>query len=230
VRTAAWTEIPNTCAGLYLNDIEIAQRVNETTWRVVARYKAWEWVESPDSTFSFDTSGGSQHITQSIATRGRYGPKATAQLGGAIGYDGQSVQGVDIVVPVFSFSETHIFNVAKITQSYKLRVFQKTGCVNSDAFRGFAPGEVLFQGATGNRQGDDPSDPWEINYRFSSSLNRVNLRVGDITGITKRGWDYLWVQYEDAEDADKKILVKKPCAVYVEQVYYETDFATLFPE
>jgi hypothetical protein len=49
--------------------------------------------------------------------------------------------------------------------------------------------------------------------------------MGDITGIDKKGWEYLWVRYQDAEDAD--VLVKQPAAVYVEQVYPYGDFSLL---
>ena len=48
-----------------------------------------------------------------------------------------------------------------------------------------------------------------------------------MTGIDKKGWEYLWVRYEDAEDAAANALVKKPTAAYVEKVYEEGDFAGL---
>ena len=51
--------------------------------------------------------------------------------------------------------------------------------------------------------------------------------IGQITGINKKGWEYLWVRYADAEDTTAKVLVKKPIAVYVEQVYPTTGFAAL---
>ena len=53
------------------------------------------------------------------------------------------------------------------------------------------------------------------------------LTVGSITGISKKGWEYLWVLYEEAEDATAKALVKVPVAVYIERVYEEGDFAGL---
>lgn len=43
----------------------------------------------------------------------------------------------------------------------------------------------------------------------------------------KEGWHYLWVRYEDDEDATARTLIKKPRAVYVEQVYYYGDFSLL---
>jgi len=70
---------------------------------------------------------------------------------------------------------------------------------------------------------------WEITHRFSASPNKTGLTIGDITGIEKKGWEYLWVRYADAEDTAAKTLVKKPAAVYVEKVYEEGDFSVLAP-
>lgn len=55
----------------------------------------------------------------------------------------------------------------------------------------------------------------------------TNLKVGDITGINKEGWHYLWTFYEDTEDTDAQALVKNPKAAYVEQVHEYGDFAAL---
>ena len=56
--------------------------------------------------FSFDTTGGTQHVTQSIATVGRYAPpgKTAPDFKGAIGVTSDSVEGVDVVTPAFNFT------------------------------------------------------------------------------------------------------------------------------
>ena len=87
-----------------------------------------------------------------------------------------------------------------------------------------AAGECLFLGASGSKRGEED---WEITFRFAASPNRTGITVGDITGIAKKGWEYLWVRYADAEDAAAKALVKKPVAVYVEKVYEDGDFSGL---
>ncbi len=68
---------------------------------------------------------------------------------------------------------------------------------------------------------------WEITCRFAASPNVTNLTIGDITGIDKKGREYLRVRYADAEDAATKAIVKKPMAVSLEQVYEEGDFSLL---
>ncbi len=94
--------------------------------------------------------------------------------------------------------------------------------MNNAAFKGFAVGEVLFLGASGSQRG---ADDWEITYRFAASPNVTGLAVGPISGINKKGWEYLWVRYADAED--QNVLVKQPIAAYVEQVYELGNFSTL---
>ncbi len=59
------------------------------------------------------------------------------------------------------------------------------------------------------------------------SPNRTGISVGPITGIAKKGWEYLWVRYADVEDTASNTLVKQPVAAYVEKVYEEASFAGL---
>lgn len=219
---------PLAYAGLLRKSVEISERLNLDTWKVVVRYELperGEEPEEPEPVFSFDTGGGTQHITQSLETKGKFGPVASELLGGAIGFDGENVEGVDITVPVYNFSETHFLAPTVVTEAFRLALFRATGSVNSDSFRGFSPGEVLFLGASGSRQGDDPEDRWEVTYKFAASKNRTDIQVGDIGPISKQGFEYMWVQYAPDVDDDKKILIKKPVAVYVERVYPETSFS-----
>ena len=194
-------------------------------WDGVATYGRRKPKETGDSTFSFDTGGGTQHITQSLETVGKHAvPGPAPDFKGAIGVTHDNVEGVDIVVPVYNFSETHYIDVDFVTGAYKAALFRITGKVNDGVFRGFQVGEVLFQGASGSQRGEED---WEISFKFAASPNVVGLKVGDIAGINKKGWEYLWVRYADAEDDDAKTLVKKPFAAYVERVYESGDFSEL---
>ena len=127
-----------------------------------------------------------------------------------------AVEGVDITVPVYHFAETHYLAADVVTETYRGVLFSLTGRINNSAFKGFAAGECLFLGATGSMR--DLGD-WEINFRFAASPNATGLTIGNITGISKKGWEYLWVRYADVEDGAAHTLVKRPVAVYVEQVY-----------
>lgn len=179
-----------------------------------------------DSQYTFDTGGGTQHVTQSLQTVGAYAPsgETPANFFGAVGVNQDQIDGTDITVPVFSFSETHYFNAALITGAYQQTLFYLTGRVNGGGFKGFAAGEVLFLGASGSKSG---FDDWEITYRFAASPNVSGLSVGNINGINKEGWQYLWVRFDDDEDTAAKTLIKKPISAYVERVYEYGDFSTL---
>ena len=48
-----------------------------------------------------------------------------------------------------------------------------------------------------------------------------------MTGIAKKGWEYMWVRYTDKEDPVAKALVKWATAVYIERVYSMKDFSGL---
>jgi hypothetical protein len=193
-------------------------------WDVSARYGKKEQKDTGDSSFSFDTSGGTTHTTQSLKTISKHAPPGMVapDFKGAIGVSVDSVEGTDVTIPVYSFTETHYIASNLVTGAYKSALFFLTGRVNQAAFKGFSPGEVLFLGASGSVRG---TEDWEITFRFAASPNVTGLTIGDIVGIDKEGWAYLWVRYADAED--QKVLVKQPIAVYVEKVYEYGDFSGL---
>jgi len=214
--------------GLARTDVRVTATENASVWdgEVAYALPSFQQPDVGESTFSFDTGGGAQHITQSLAAVASYAPagQTAPDFKGAIGVTTDSVEGVDTIVPVYNFTETHVFEDVTVNDAFKGAIFVRTGKVNSDTFRGFAPGEVLFLGASGSqRDGGD----WEIAYRFAASPNATGLAVGEITGIDKKGWEYLWVRYEDAEDGAALTIVKRPVAAYVERVYGVLDFAGL---
>ncbi|MCL2645587.1 MAG: hypothetical protein FWD61_01115 [Phycisphaerales bacterium] len=215
--------------GLVRQSLNI-EPVGPLLWDGKVRYGRMEQQpETGESTFTFDTGGGTQHITQSIQTVGRY-PNSAPDFGGAIGVTHESVEGVDITIPVYQFSETHYLPAAVVTAPYRGQLFYLTGKINSASFRGCAAGECLFLGASGSQRTKGQSvydGDWEISFKFAASPNATGLRVGTISGISKRGWDYMWVRYQDAEDEDSKELIKKPVAVYIESVYESANFAGL---
>ena len=84
-----------------------------------------------ESSYSFDTGGGTQHITQSLSTISKYAKtgETAPDFKGAIGFNGKTMEGVDITVPVFSWSETHVKTPEEVTQAYALTLFDLTGKV-----------------------------------------------------------------------------------------------------
>jgi hypothetical protein len=174
---------------------------------------------------SFDTTGGTQHKTQAEA-ESRFGNNAPDQQR-AIGVDSNGVNGVDIVVPQLSWQESYDVPNSYVTSAWIRGVAGVTGTTNNAAFRGFEAGEVLFLGCSGSQEWDDQkgSGPWSLSFRFAASKNVTGETIGDITGIAKKGHEYLWVRYEDAVSSGS--LLKKPKAVYVNKVYKDSNFSAL---
>jgi hypothetical protein len=218
VRATIEGNVPDTYAELPIQDYDF-RPLGNGIWEVSVHYGLKK--QTNQSSFSFDTGGGTAHITNSIVTVGRY-PGNAPDCQGAIGISGDSVEGVDITVPVYNFSETHYLPAAYIDGAYKATLFGLTGKVNAATFKGFAAGEVLFLGASGSQRGQDD---WEISYKFAASPNMIGLSVGSLTGIAKGGWHHLWVLYSSV--VDQYTLIKRPVAAYVEQVYWPADFSLL---
>jgi hypothetical protein len=145
-----------------------------------------------------------------------------------IGASQDHVEGVDIVVPVYAFSETHTFTDAQVTDAYKGTLFRLTGKTNNAAFRGCAAGECLFLGAAGSKRG---TGDWEITFKFAASPNLTNIVIGAITVVSKKGWEYLWVRSipKVIGSGETAVLTMMPRHAYVERVYDEGDFADLDP-
>lgn len=236
-RTAALADIPTTFNGLPRQSISDLEAINGSTWKVVARYAQPDASGGSDpatltATYSFETGGGTQNVKQGYTGTARRFSAADGATGSdtesAINFDDENVNGVDIVVPQYQFSETHWFHPSLVTEAYKNTVGAYTGWINSVTFRGFPAGEVLFLGASGSQQANSY---WQITFKFAVQPNRTSLDIGN-SGIVvdvKKGWQYLWIRYEDAIEGTgaNKHKIKKAVAAYVEDVYRAADLETV---
>jgi len=173
--------------------------------------------------FSFSTAGGTAKMTQARATVHSHAVSGTPpNVAGAIGVTKDGVEGCDVIVPTFSWKETHVYSTASINEAYMIALANVTGSVNSDSFRSFEPGEVRFDGVDGRQLSPIK---FAIDYSFSASPNATGLTIGAMSGISKKGWEYLWILY--GETTSNNRLVKVPIACYVNQVYPYIAFAGL---
>ncbi len=201
-------------------------RLGEDTWEGTVRYGTSSPPQTGQSSFSFDTGGGSQHITQGRGTVARYSApgKTAPNFGGAIGVTQDNVEGVDIYVPVYNFSETHHIDPADVTGAYKSttclfdRVRQQRCVQRVRPRRGAVPGS-LWHAARPGGLGD------HLQVRRQPECDRSGHRrdhrdqqegLGVPVGAVHR-----------CRGHDRQVLVKKPIAVYVEQVYPMAAFAGL---
>jgi hypothetical protein len=221
----------------------------DTLWRVAVQY---EKIGADDPTQSgplkrvrsFDTTGGTQTITQSRG--GEEGERVYDSTGfvavnppsmkGAVNVDDRGVNGVDIVVPNFQWTESYDVPSRFVADAYVRAVHLLTGSVNAAPFRGFAKGEVLFLGMTGSQEWDAQrgDGPWSLSYKFVASPNRgpdlgglPAEPIGNITTYNKYGHDYLWVKYASVDDNVNNLVLRQPLVVYVNKVYPDGDFSKL---
>jgi len=216
---------PTLYAGMPRKDIQM-ERLGDITWQAMVTYAGLEPQDFGLVSLDFEIGSQSTKITQSLATVGTYAApgKTAPNYYGAINVTSDGIEGVEIEIPTYEWTETWRRPDSDIGTGYGAILYAVQGHVNAQPFRGFAAGEVLFRGASGRKT---RNDAWELTYRFAASPNVTNLTVGPITGIAKKGWEYLWVVYEDEEDVNAKKLIKKPLAAYVEQVYPYADFSVL---
>lgn len=209
--------------GLKFDSFDL-EHIGGGVWDLFANYAYLSSDAEPQ--FSFDTTGGTTHITQAKEDIGRYAvPGRTApNFNGAIGVTRDAVDGCDIVSPTYRFNETCYFDAAVVDAAFKATVFYLTGRVNNAPFKGFAAGECLFEGARGIQRGNGQ---WEVNFNYAGSPNLTGLSVGTISGIDKEGWHYLWVRYNDILDSSFNGMVKRPVAVIVNRVYDYGDMSLL---
>lgn len=173
--------------------------------------------------WSWSTTGGSVHITQSKETRS----SVSSQGGGppdynrAIGVSKDGVEGCDVFVPKFEWTLTREFDF--VTRKYLRVLAELTGTVNQYPFMGWQAQEVLFLGADG---GGGNKKRASIAYKFSAQKTQQPVDVGGGLAIPlKRGWDYIWVAYGPTTDAN--FLIQRPIHAYCERVYDTADFSKL---
>ena len=227
---------------LPLDDIKL-EHITDALWMAEAVFKRPQTKdklpEANGPVLDFDTSGGTQHITISNAATvylasGVPTPPDAAKM--VIGWDGgKKVKGLDIGYGVYRFSEewqlpdtsppgspSGGIAATSCTPAYRAIIKGLTYQTNNAAFRGFAIGEVLFEGATGRRV---KGGGFSVTYKFAVSPNATGLTVGTITSITKAGWQYLDVKMSDSSTAGG--IYQVPAEVRVHSVYQSGDFSTL---
>jgi hypothetical protein len=233
-------EVPDNVGALFLQSMPV-QHLGGGVWEAKAKYGVIDRAqqepqaegEADAGTYSFSTGGGTQHIQHSRkATVYKPGGSSGTVLanGTLIGQTKDRVEGVDVIVPVFNWTEGRVFDASVVTQAYKITLMNMTGSTNNAPFRGTAAGETIFKGADGKQ---DKIDKVEITFSFAASPNRTDLSFGNledaalITGVAKKGWEYLDIIYHDKIHSTENIMMKSPLRVIVHQVSPEAMFTDL---
>ena len=218
---------------------------------------------------TWSTDGGTAHITEAVGGSGsgsgtQYGETVTqvdpsdpgpTTFYGRIGWNGESAEGVDVVRPSYSFTlqkrlsdaelETAVAGSADYFGSaltYRQLRVAMTGSVNSDAFRGWSAGNVLFEGVSstpsveyddGNPQSDGSGGyiiPYvlyhTITFKFRCNFSRTGMPVAGAS-VNKEGFQYLWVYSKKQDDSVTGVTLEYPQTVVVNDVYDKLPFSLL---
>ena len=190
--------------------------------------------DAEEETVSFDLTQSS--ITQKQAfQQKKYGAEAP-DAGLAIGWNGKSgdgceVAGVEIPVSSIKKSYTRIMTLSKLTVAWERKIAGLFGSVNSTAWKGYQPGEVLFLGCTYSGVNSRKTQ-FNVTFNFAVSFNEKDVTVGrDVSGkeikVDKTGWEYIWSITRPAFEGNGEYQVMKIMGVYVSTVYRVADFKIL---
>lgn len=205
-------------------------RAGHELWDFTAEYKQRE-PEPGAYTVSIDTSGGQVMQTYAYAEAKYVATGETApSMNGSIDVQNGSPQGVQRVIPALKITVNAKIKTANIAtvggvMAYARLISELTGTVNNAvAFGQFAIGELLFTGCSGDIIAEDPS----LQFTFLASKNVTGLTIGNITGITKAGHDYLWFSFKAGKDATTGLQASSPRAAYVNRIYGLADHSLLY--
>ena len=185
---------------------------------------------------SWDTTGGTQHITTSLETVDKAGDSASdppPDFRNAIEVTESGVNGTDVVVPLLRLELEYKFPNASVTDEYIRQLRDLTGTTNHEEFKGWAAGELLFMGSNGRQSSDG-----DISARFIFAAGKnididcekyrlVEETTGEWATLTKGAHDHLWFYFKKAKDAAAAKVVHRPIAAYVERVYEKENFALI---
>lgn len=217
-----------TLGSLTLDNIAVGERTEDfydctASWRRFARR---EQPAVGESQFEFSLAVQPVRVKVPVGTVTVYKSAQAAdwqpQIINDIG-DGEEPDGVEVFEPTYDESVTAWVQTSTLTQAYRTQLKRAIGKTNSTAFKGWQPGEVLLMGVSGTRRGQNDS---ELNFRWSVRENQDDITIGDVTGIQKKGWQYLWPRSEARGGTDAPI-VKTVTHVAVATVFREYDFNLL---
>lgn len=195
--------------------------------------------EEDEYEFSFQTSEGNQTIKRAKELRNRapVGIDLPAPETILIGVTDDEVEGVEIGVSLFSWTETHVKPMSALTDAYTQILEDLTWTMNDDVFRGRKKGEVLLKSVRGRRARGESN--CALTFEFLRRKNQITIdgveefdRVAlTIEGTEENpaayGHDYVWVRHSPFKDPDTKTLVQYPRFLYVDRVYNFSDYGLL---
>lgn len=213
--------VPATWGNLYKQTAELSHQ-GGGVWHVAVQYGPRN-KQSGESEWSFSIGTTQIHTTHSLETVESYIPAGGTEVDyeqaiNVVGKEGEiEIEGVDIPSADLTWQETLYLPLAQFTSAYLAILRSAVGKTNASTFRIFGAQEVLLQGVSGRPAGDTVA----LTFQYAASESKSGLTIGTITGIAKKGWEYLWVRTEETDGVPEAVQVN------VEKVIDTYDFATL---
>ena len=229
-----WDEAPASYEGLSKKSIKFDGYDEERNAEFTVSYQKSSGGSSNNNTdddaveISFSTGGGTKHVVFALDTRVVYGEDKYKNLIGWNGKIGGEAEfaGADVPDSNSQLTLTVTRKMSDLGNKWQRNVDAATGKINSKKFRGYEPGEVLFDGVSFT--GTEKSDSVKVSYNFSIRLNETDVPIatdkdGNIITVSKKGFEYAWA----ASKYDTKLERSVPTLVRVDKVLEEVDFSTL---
>jgi hypothetical protein len=231
-RGVAWAAAPVVFDGLLKQDAQVKELGNDQ-WDVDVTYGKTGSGDEADISWSFDIGTSQLHITQALEHVESFVASGDPpDHKGAIGvvedgFGGKKNEGCDVIIPVFTWEETHNLLPTLVASYAWIRAMElMVAHINFTRFRVWEKGELLLLGISGQHASlYEKRVP--VTYKFASSRTKTGMTIGDIKSIDKEGHNYLWIEYERKEDTDSDTLTNRPLAVHVERVYDYAEFSGL---
>lgn len=226
--TSAYEFAPDEFSEIPKKSASVAERLTENAWKIEVNYGSESKSSSGDSgseddeaTMNFDCSAGTKHMTQAIEQTCVYtgsgeskdsSDEASAVPIGWNGKDGSESEaaGVDVSIGELRETYTKTMSKSKVTgTSWKRKVAELVGKVNSGSFKGWNAGEVMFLGCSYSAPSKG-SKKVSVSFHFAIRLNESKATVAGQNIGSKKGFEYLWALTDDeVRDGERKRKVRK---------------------
>lgn len=226
--TSAYEFAPDEFSEIPKKSASVAERLTENAWKIEVNYGSESKSSSGDSgseddeaTMNFDCSAGTKHMTQAIeqtcvyAGRGESKDSSDEASAVPIGWNGKDgseseAAGVDVSIGELRETYTKTMSKSKVTgTSWKRKVAELVGKVNSGSFKGWNAGEVMFLGCSYSAPSKG-SKKVSVSFHFAIRLNESKATVAGQNIGSKKGFEYLWALTDDeVRDGERKRKVRK---------------------
>ena len=234
-------QAPETYSGIAKRAVAVSERLTDSTWKIEVRYGAEYGMlddgdEDEEPSVNFDCSAGTKHVVQAIrqtcvyAGSGESTDSSSVASAIPIGWNGKDgsesdATGVDVVAGELRETYTKTLNRSKVTStSWKRKVAELVGKVNSGSFKGWRAGEVQFLGCsyTASLKGYSKVN---VSFHFCIRLNENNALIAGRRIGNKKGFEYLWAMTDDEIRSGTRY--RRIRKIYKAEVCDSTSFSAL---